>query len=57
MGARRVLIDGVDTAWGQWSKNASGERQFEITKTLQLPGLAAPSEGPLPGYNVAVPKR
>ncbi|MCV7299590.1 hypothetical protein H7J93_08080 [Mycobacterium barrassiae] len=57
MGARRVLIDGVDTAWGQWSKNASGERQFEITKTLQLPGLAAPSEGPLPGYNVAVAKR
>jgi hypothetical protein len=57
MGARRVLIDGVVSAWGQWSKSPNGERQFEITKTLQLPGLATPSEAPLPGYNVAMVSR
>ncbi len=54
MGARRVLIDGVVSAWGQWSKSPNGEQQFEISKTLQLPGLATPSEAPLPGYNVAM---
>ncbi|MGO4442675.1 hypothetical protein AB4Z42_04900 [Mycobacterium sp. 2YAF39] len=57
MGARRVLIDGVVSAWGQWSKTPNGEQQFEITKTLQLPGLATPSEAPLPGYNVAMSAR
>jgi hypothetical protein len=57
MGARRVLIDGVVSAWGQWSKSPNGEQQFEITKTLQLPGLATPSEAPLPGYNVAMVSR
>ncbi len=54
MGARKVLIDGVVSAWGQWSKAPNGEQQFVITKTQQLPGLAAPSEAPLPGYNVAL---
>jgi hypothetical protein len=57
MGARRVLIDGVVSAWGQWSKSPNGEQQFEITKTLQLPGLATPSDAPLPGYNVAMVSR
>ena len=57
MGARRVLIDGVVSAWGQWSKSPNGEQQFEITKTLQLPGLATPSQAPLPGYNVAMVSR
>jgi hypothetical protein len=54
IGARRVLIDGAVSAWGQWSKSPNGEQQFVITKTLQLPGLAAPSAAPLPGYNVAL---
>lgn len=54
MGARQVLIDGVVSAWGQWSKSPNGEQEFVITKTQQLPGLAAPSEAPLPGYNVAL---
>jgi hypothetical protein len=54
VGARRVLIDGAVSAWGQWSKTPNGEQQFVISKTLQLPGLAAPSAAPLPGYNVAL---
>jgi len=57
IGARRVLIDGVTTAWGQWSKAPGGEREFVITKTQPLPGLGAPAEAPLPGYNVAITKR
>jgi hypothetical protein len=52
VGARRVLLDGEVPAWGQWSKTDSGERLFAISKTDLLPGLTAPSEGKLPGYNV-----
>ena len=52
VGAERVLLDDETTAWGTWSTPQRGERMFEITKTQQLPGLAAPSEGPLPGYDV-----
>ncbi len=50
VGGHKVLIDGATTAWGQWSKTSSGERLFEVSKTEQLPGLTAPSEAPLPGY-------
>jgi hypothetical protein len=57
MNARQVLIDGVVTAWGQWSKSPNGEQEFVITKTLQLPGLATPSAAPLPGYNVPMVSR
>ncbi|MBO0676133.1 hypothetical protein JRC04_01510 [Mycolicibacterium sp. S2-37] len=54
--ARRVLIDDTTSAWGQWTKTATGEREFDITKTLQLPGLAGPAQSPLPGYQV-VPQK
>ena len=48
-GGRKVLLDGVTPAWGQWTQSPSGERQFEIHKTQQFPGLDEPREGPLPG--------
>ena len=48
-GERRVLLDGVTPAWGVWEQNAAGERQFEIHRTQQYPGLDTPREGPLPG--------
>jgi hypothetical protein len=54
--ARRVLIDGTTSAWGQWGQNARGERQFTITTVLALPGLAGPAQAPLPGYKVALVK-
>jgi hypothetical protein len=48
-GERKVLLDGVTPAWGVWNESPSGERQFEVHRTQQFPGLAAPAEGPLPG--------
>lgn len=52
-GEHKVLLDGVTPAWGQWTQNPSGERQFEVHKTQQFPGLDAPREAPLPGdYNL-----
>ncbi|KRD06920.1 hypothetical protein ASE48_13335 [Mycobacterium sp. Root265] len=48
-GERRVLLDGVTPAWGVWKQNAVGERQFEVHRTQQYPGLDTPREGPLPG--------
>lgn len=48
-GERRVLLDGVTPAWGVWKQNAAGERQFEVHRTQQYPGLDTPREGPLPG--------
>lgn len=51
-GARRVLLDSATPAWGRWTTAAHGERLFEITKSQQLPGLTAPAQGPLPGYDV-----
>ena len=48
-GGRKVLLDGATPAWGEWTQTASGERQFEIRKTQQFPGLSEPAEGPLPG--------
>ncbi len=49
VGQQKVLLDGVTPAWGQWTQNANGERQFEVHQTQQFPGLDEPGEGPLPG--------
>lgn len=49
VGQQKVLLDGVTPAWGQWTQNENGERQFEVHQTQQFPGLDEPSEGPLPG--------
>ena len=48
-GERKVLLDGVTPAWGQWNQTPTGERQFEVHRTQQFPGLDEPREGPLPG--------
>lgn len=48
-GERKVLLDGVTPAWGQWQQTPSGERSFEVHKTQQFPGLDDPQEAPLPG--------
>jgi hypothetical protein len=48
-GERKVLLDGATPAWGAWTQTASGERQFEVHRTQQFPGLDAPQEAPLPG--------
>ena len=48
-GERKVLLDGVTPAWGQWTQTPAGERQFEVHKTQQFPGLDEPAAGPLPG--------
>ncbi|MDT5132484.1 MAG: hypothetical protein QOE41_1795 [Mycobacterium sp.] len=48
-GERKVLIDGVTPAWGVWKQTEIGERQFEVHKTQQFPGMSDPQEGPLPG--------
>lgn len=48
-GERKVLLDGVTPAWGVWTQSGSGERQFEVHRTQQFPGLDDPREAPLPG--------
>jgi hypothetical protein len=48
-GERKVLLDGATPAWGVWTQTPSGERQFEVHKTQQFPGLDDPQEAPLPG--------
>ncbi|ORV09022.1 hypothetical protein AWB94_10550 [Mycolicibacterium canariasense] len=48
-GERKVLLDGVTPAWGVWTQTATGERQFEVHRTQQFPGLDEPREAPLPG--------
>jgi len=48
-GGRKVLLDGATPVWGEWTQTANGERQFEVRKTQQFPGLSEPAEGPLPG--------
>ncbi|WP_198529524.1 hypothetical protein, partial [Mycolicibacterium elephantis] len=48
-GERKVLLDGATPAWGVWTQTPSGERQFEVHRTQQFPGLEEPQEGPLPG--------
>jgi hypothetical protein len=48
-GGRKVLLDGATPAWGQWTQSPTGERQFEVNRTQQYPGLGEPQEAPLPG--------
>ena len=48
-GERKVLLDGATPAWGVWTQTPSGERQFEVHRTQQFPGLDEPQEAPLPG--------
>lgn len=48
-GERKVLLDGVTPAWGVWTQSGTGERQFEVHRTQQFPGLDDPREAPLPG--------
>jgi hypothetical protein len=48
-GGHKVLLDGVTPVWGQWVQNPAGQRQFEVYKTQQFPGLDAPAQAPLPG--------
>ena len=50
VGERKVLLDSVTPAWGVWTTNSDGQRQFEVHKTQQFPGMDdPPGEGPLPG--------
>lgn len=49
VGERKVLLDGVAPAWGEWKQTETGEQQFEVHKTQEFPGMEAPAEGPLPG--------
>ena len=50
VGERKVLLDGVTPAWGVWTTNSDGQRQFQVHKTQQFPGMDdSPGEGPLPG--------
>ena len=48
-GERKVLLDGATPAWGVWTQTPTGERQFEVHRTQQFPGLDEPQEAPLPG--------
>lgn len=48
-GERKVLLDGATPAWGVWTQTPSGERQFEVHRTQQFPGLDVPREVPLAG--------
>jgi len=48
-GGRKVLLDGATPAWGQWTTAPNGERQFEVHRTQEYPGLGDPQEAPLPG--------
>jgi len=49
VGEHKVLLDGVAPAWGEWTQTETGERQFEVHKTQEFPGMEAPAEGSLPG--------
>ena len=51
VGERKVLLDGATPAWGRWTEAPSGERQFEVNKTQQFPGINAcggKAAGPVP---------
>jgi hypothetical protein len=42
-------VDGVTPAWGVWTQTDTGQRQFEVHKTQQFPGLDDRQQAPLPG--------
>jgi hypothetical protein len=48
-GEHKVLLDGVAPAWGQWIQTETGERQFEVHKTQEFPGMEAPCGGTTAG--------
>ena len=56
-GARKVLLDGATPAWGAWTQTATGERQFEVYKTQQFPGMEAPTGGTSTGRLPAAGER
>jgi hypothetical protein len=48
-GEDKALLDGVTPVWGDWGQTPDGQREFDVHKTQQFPGLDAPAPGPLPG--------